>query len=113
MGETIFSKIIAREIPADVVYEDDRVLAFRDINPQAPIHILVIPKKEIATADDIASEDTELIGHLVQTATRIARDEGIAETGYRLVINCRDDGGQEVYHLHLHLMGGEKLGGMG
>ena len=110
MGETIFSNIIAREIPADIVYEDDQILAFRDINPQAPTHILVIPKVEIPTADDIGREDEALIGQLVQRATEIARSEGIAEAGYRLVVNCRNDGGQEVPHLHVHLLGGRKMG---
>lgn len=110
MSATIFSKIIAGEIPADIVYEDDRVLAFRDINPQAPVHILIIPRKEIPTVNDVAEADRELVGHLVTTAATIARTEGIADDGYRLVFNCNSQGGQEVYHLHLHLMGGRKMG---
>lgn len=110
MSATIFSKIIAGEIPADIVYEDDQVLAFRDINPQAPVHILIIPRKEIPTVNDVAEADRELVGHLVTTAATIARTEGIADDGYRLVFNCNSQGGQEVYHLHLHLMGGRKMG---
>lgn len=109
MAETIFSKIIRKEIPATVVYEDDQVLAFRDISPQAPTHILVIPKKEIATTNDIAEEDEPLVGHMVRVAAKIARDEGIAEDGYRLLFNCNRNGGQEVYHIHLHVLGGRKM----
>jgi len=110
--DTIFSRIIRGEIPADIVYKDDLVTAFRDINPQAPTHILVIPNKPIPTADDIAEADEPLIGHMFTTAAKIAREQGIAEDGYRLIINCREHGGQEVYHLHLHLLGGRKLGRM-
>ncbi len=106
---TIFEKIIAREIPAEIVYEDDNVVAFRDIDPQAPIHILIIPRKVIATSNDVGTEDEELVGHMVTTAARIARQEGIADSGYRLVINCNKDGGQAVYHLHLHLLGGRPM----
>lgn len=106
---TIFEKIIAREIPAEIVYEDDNVVAFRDIDPQAPIHILIIPRKVIATSNDVGTEDEELVGHMVTTAARIARREGIADSGYRLVINCNKDGGQAVYHLHLHLLGGRPM----
>ncbi len=109
MAETIFSKIIRKEIPATVVYEDDQVLAFRDISPQAPTHILVIPRKEIATTNDIAEEDEPLVGHMVRVAAKIARDEGIAEDGYRLLFNCNRNGGQEVYHIHLHVLGGRKM----
>jgi histidine triad (HIT) family protein len=112
MSETIFSKIIKREIPADIVYEDDEILAFRDINPQAPVHVLVIPKEEIATANDIRPEQTELVGRMVLTAQKIASDEGISEDGYRLVINCNQHGCQEVFHLHLHLLGGRQLRGI-
>lgn len=109
MPDTIFAKIIRGEIPADIVHDDDRVLAFRDVSPQAPTHILVIPKKAIPTANDIAEEDDGLIGHMVHVAAQIARTEGIAQDGYRLVINCNQNGGQAVYHLHLHLLGGRKL----
>lgn len=109
MADTIFSKIIAREIPADIVFEDDRVLAFRDIAPQAPTHILVIPKAAIATANDITEADEALVGHMVRVAADIARAEGFAENGYRLVMNCNADGGQAVYHIHLHLLGGRAM----
>ncbi|MFW6041902.1 MAG: histidine triad nucleotide-binding protein [Guyparkeria sp.] len=109
MSETIFSKIINREIPADIVFENDRVLAFRDINPQAPVHVLVIPKKAIPTVNDIAPDDRELVGELFTVAAQIAAEEGIAESGYRTVFNCNGDGGQEVYHLHLHLLGGRAM----
>jgi histidine triad (HIT) family protein len=110
--KTLFSRIIDREIPADIVYEDDRVTAFRDINPQAPTHVLIIPKKVIPTVSDITADDESLVGHLLTVAARIAKDEGISEDGYRLIMNCRDHGGQEVYHLHLHLLGGRPLGPM-
>ncbi|ACX96399.1 histidine triad nucleotide-binding protein [Halothiobacillus neapolitanus] len=109
MSDTIFSKIIRREIPADIVFENDRVLAFRDINPQAPVHILIIPKKPIPTVNDIQAEDAPLIGELFVVAAQLAGQEGIAEAGYRTVFNCRDHGGQEVYHLHLHLLGGRQM----
>lgn len=112
MSETIFSKIINREIPADIVYEDDEIFAFRDISPQAPVHILVIPKVEIATVNDIQPEQAGLIGNMVLVAQKIARQEGIAEDGYRLVMNCNQHGGQAVYHIHFHLMGGHQLGGL-
>ena len=109
MAETIFSKIINGEIPAKVLYDDAQILAFRDISPQGPTHVLIIPKKVIKTVDDIAVEDTELIGKMVRIAAQIAREEGIADNGYRLVFNCREQGGQEVDHLHLHLIGGRKM----
>jgi histidine triad (HIT) family protein len=112
MSETIFSRIISHELPADIVYEDDDVLAFRDINPQAPVHVLVIPKVEIATVNDIKPEQAVLIGKMVLAAQRIAADEGIAEDGYRLVINCNRHGCQEVFHLHMHLVGGRQLRGI-
>lgn len=112
MAETIFSKIIRRELPADIVYEDDDVLAFRDINPQAPVHVLVIPRLEIATVNDIEPDQAELIGKMVLAAQKIAADEGIAEDGFRLVINCNRHGCQEVFHLHLHLIGGRQLRGL-
>ncbi len=107
--ETIFSKIIRREIPATLVFENERILAFRDINPQAPVHVLIIPKKIIPTVNDITPEDAPLIGELFVVAAQIARAEGIADAGYRTVFNCRDHGGQEVYHLHLHLLGGRQM----
>ncbi len=109
---TIFSKIIAKEIPADIVYEDDLVLAFRDIAPQAPVHILIVPKKEIPTANEVEAGDEAALGRLFVVAAKIARAEGIADDGYRLIVNCNAHGGQEVFHLHLHLLGGRKLGPM-
>ena len=112
MSETIFSKIIRHELPADVVYEDNEIIAFRDINPQAPVHVLIVPKVEIETVNDIKPEQAELIGKLVLTAQKIAADEGIAEDGYRLVFNCNRHGCQEVFHLHLHLIGGRQLRGI-
>ena len=112
MSETIFSKIIKHELSADVVYEDNEIMAFRDINPQAPVHVLVVPKGEIETVNDIKPEQAELIGKLVLTAQKIAADEGIAEDGYRLVFNCNRHGCQEVFHLHLHLIGGRQLRGI-
>jgi histidine triad (HIT) family protein len=108
-SDTIFGKIIRREIPAQIVYEDDQCLAFRDINPQAPVHVLIIPKRAIAQIEQITPEDAALVGHLVWAATEVARREGLTE-GYRLVINNGPQGGQTVYHLHLHLMGGRAMG---
>jgi histidine triad (HIT) family protein len=108
----IFSKIAAREIPADIIYQDDRVTAFKDIHPIAPVHILIIPNKEIPTVDDVTPEDEAVLGHLFVVARQIARDLGISESGYRLLINCKSDAGQEVFHLHMHLLGGRKLGPM-
>lgn len=110
MAETIFSKIINREIPADIVYEDDFSLAFRDINPQAPVHLLIIPKKEIATINDIQQEDRELVGHLYWVAAQLAKDMEFAEDGYRVVMNCGENSGQTVFHIHLHLLAGKPLG---
>jgi len=109
---TLFERIIAGEIPAKVVFKDDRVIAFRDIRPRAPTHILIVPVKPIPTANDIADEDEPLIGHLFTVARDLAKQEGIAADGYRLIINCNTHGGQEVYHLHLHLVGGRPLGPM-
>jgi len=109
MSDTLFSKIIRREIPADIVYEDEDVLAFRDINPQAPQHVLFIPRKPVPTLNDLGEDDALLIGRLVLAATAYAKAQGFAENGYRCVINCNGDGGQSVYHLHLHLLGGRRL----
>lgn len=106
---TLFSKIIAREIPADIVYEDEHVLGFRDINPQAPVHVLFIPKRAIATLDDLAPDDAELAGRLILAAASYARSEGFAENGYRVVFNCNGDAGQTVFHIHLHLLAGRQL----
>ena len=106
---TIFTKIINKEIPANIVYEDDEVLAFRDISPQAPEHILVIPKKEIPTVNDIEEADAALVGNLFLTAKKIAKDLGFDEKGYRLVMNCNEDGGQTVNHIHMHILAGRQL----
>ena len=109
MSETIFDKIISREIPSDNVYEDDNYLAFRDINPQAPIHVLIIPKKRISTINDLDENDAYIVGEMIIIAKNIAKDYSIDQDGYRLVFNCNDYGGQTVYHIHLHLIGGRKL----
>lgn len=105
----IFCKIIERKIPSKIIYEDERVFAFEDINPQAPVHILVIPKKHIATSLEIKDEDHELVGYMFQIANKIARDKGIAERGFRLVMNCNRESGQTVFHIHLHLLGGRPM----
>jgi histidine triad (HIT) family protein len=107
---TIFSKIIAREIPARIIYEDDRCLAFHDVAPQAPVHFLVIPKKEIARLGSAQVEDEALLGHLVHVAQSVAKEQGLHDTGFRLVINHGRDGGETVPHLHLHVLGGRALG---
>lgn len=107
---TIFSKIINKEIPADVVFESENILAFKDINPQAPVHILIIPKIEIPKVTDLnGKEHAALLGEMTDVANKLAKDMGIAEEGFRLVFNCGDNGGQEVYHLHLHLLGGRQM----
>lgn len=109
---TIFEKIIQGELPADVVYRDDQVTAFRDIRPAAPTHILIVPNKPIPTVNDVTPEDEPLLGHMIYVAKLLAEREGIAGDGYRLIINCNKHGGQEVFHLHLHLIGGRPLGPM-
>jgi histidine triad (HIT) family protein len=109
MTDTLFAKIIRREIPADIVYEDDDVLAFRDITPQAPVHVLFIPKTPIATLNDLTAADALGVGKLVLAAARYAKAQGFAEDGYRVVINCNRDGGQTVFHLHLHLLAGRAM----
>ncbi len=110
--DTIFQKIVRGEIPADIVHQDDMVTAFRDINPLAPVHVLVVPNRVIPTADDVTADDDALVGRMVRVASEIAREEGVADDGYRLILNCRAHGGQEVFHLHLHLLGGRPLGPM-
>ncbi len=109
---TVFSKIIRGEVDAEIVYQDDRVTCFRDINPAAPVHILIVPNKEIATVNDLGEEDEALAGYMLLTAKRLAREEGIDGSGYRLIINCNRDGGQVVDHLHMHLLGGRPMGPM-
>ncbi|MEX2663428.1 MAG: histidine triad nucleotide-binding protein [Vicinamibacterales bacterium] len=110
MADCLFCKLLAGEIPASIVYEDERVVAFRDINPQAPTHLLVIPRRHIATLNDLEPEDDGLVGELVRRAAAIAKEQGHAERGYRVVFNCNADAGQTVFHIHLHLVGGRKLG---
>lgn len=109
---TIFTKIIVGEASADIVYQDAMVTAFKDIRPLAPVHILIVPNKEIATVNDVTPDDEAILGHMFTVAKEVARQQGIAEKGYRLIVNCRDDGGQVVYHLHMHLLGGRRLGPM-
>jgi histidine triad (HIT) family protein len=109
MSDDLFLKIINREIPAEIIYETDEILAFRDVNPQAPVHILIIPKEHIRTMNNLESEHAEMAGKLFLVAAEIARNEGIAEEGYRVVMNCNRAGGQAVYHIHLHLLGGRQM----
>lgn len=109
---TLFSRIIAGELPADIVYQDDLVTAFRDINPAAPTHILIVPNAEIPTVNDLTEADELVAGRMMRVASQLAVEEGIDESGYRLIVNCNRDGGQEVYHLHMHLIGGRPLGPM-
>lgn len=108
--ETIFSKIIRKEIPTDILYQDELVTAFRDISPRAPTHILIVPNKVIPTINDIEEEDEISLGRLFTVAKKLAKQEGIAADGYRLIVNCNAHGGQEVYHIHMHLLGGKPLG---
>lgn len=110
MSDCLFCKMVSREIQPDIVYEDDDVLAFRDINPQAPVHVLIIPKRHISTLNDLEEGDAELIGRLHLAAKRVADQDGIAEAGYRTVFNCNEAGGQLVFHAHLHLLGGRAMG---
>ncbi len=106
---TIFTQIINREIPADIVYEDEFCLAFRDINPKAPVHILLIPKEEIVSMATVETEDQAILGHLMVKASEIASMQGLSENGYRIVVNTNEDAGQSVFHLHIHILGGRKL----
>lgn len=107
MTDCLFCKMVAGEIKPDVVYEDDKVLAFRDIDPQAPVHILIIPKKHVATLNEL--DDQELAGYLMLTAVKLAQQEGLSDNGYRTVLNCNRHGGQAVYHLHMHVLGGRQM----
>jgi histidine triad (HIT) family protein len=109
-SDTLFARIIRREIPADIVHEDEYVLGFKDINAQAPLHVLFVPKQAIATLDDATADQAELLGRLMLAAAAYARAQGVAQDGYRVVMNCREDGGQSVYHIHLHLLAGRRLG---
>jgi histidine triad (HIT) family protein len=109
MADSIFTKIINREIPSTIVFENDEIIAFNDINPKAPVHILIVPKNPIPTINDATPSDAELLGKLVLVGKHIAKEKGIDESGYRLVFNCNADAGQEVFHIHLHLLGGRKM----
>ncbi len=109
MPDTIFAKIIRHDIPADIVYEDEHVVGFTDVNPQAPTHVLFVPREPIPTLDDATPAQAELLGRLLLAAAAHAREQGLAEKGYRVVINCNEDGGQTVYHLHFHLLGGRPM----
>lgn len=109
MSDSIFTKIIKREIPAEIVYENETVLAFKDIDPKAPVHILIIPKKQIPTINDAQAEDAELLGNIILAAKEIAKTMNIDENGYRLVFNCNKDAGQTVFHIHCHMLGGRPL----
>ena len=108
--DCIFCKIINKEIPSSIVYEDEEILAFKDINPQAPVHIIVIPKKHIEKITDIQEKDEKVIGKIYSVINKIAEEQGIAKDGFRVIINCGENGGQEVKHIHFHLLGGAKLG---
>jgi histidine triad (HIT) family protein len=109
MSDTLFARIIRREIPADIVHEDEHVLGFRDINPQAPVHVLFVPKQPLATLNDLEHHHAELVGRLILAAAAYAKQQGFAERGYRTVFNCNEDAGQSVFHIHLHLLAGRKL----
>lgn len=106
MTDSIFTKIAKREIPSNIIYEDDLIFAFEDINPVSPVHFLIVPKKQIPTMNDMKEEDKNLLGHIMFTASNLAKEKGIAEDGYRLVINCNKGAGQTVFHIHCHLLGG-------
>ena len=109
MSDCIFCKIVSGDIPSDIIYQNDDVLAFRDLSPQAPVHALVIPKKHISTINDFQPEDASLIGQLFLAAKEIAKQEGMDDSGYRCVMNCNDEGGQTVHHIHLHLLGKRQM----
>ncbi|HKT28216.1 histidine triad nucleotide-binding protein [Dyella sp.] len=109
MGDTIFGKIVRREIPADIVYENDDVLAFKDLNPQAPVHVLFVPKRALATLNEATPADAELLGKLMLAAADYAKAQGFSQDGYRVVVNCNEHGGQTVFHLHVHLLAGRRM----
>ncbi len=111
--DCLFCKIVERAIPSDIVYEDDTLLAFNDISPQAPTHVLIIPKTHIATLNDLTDSEAELVGKMALCAQRLASERGIDEGGYRLILNCNSQGGQTVFHVHLHMLGGRQLRGLG
>ena len=109
MTDCLFCKIVAGDLPADIVYENDQVLAFRDISPKAPTHVLVVPRRHVATLNELTQDDAGLVGEMYLAAQQVARDEGIADSGYRTVVNCNEDAGQVVFHIHLHLFGGRPM----
>ena len=109
MSDCLFCKILDGEIPCDRVYENDQVIAFRDVNPQAPTHILVIPRKHISTVNDLTADDKNIVGEMLLAAQAVAKQEGIEESGYRLVMNCNEGAGQTVFHIHLHILGGRRM----
>ncbi len=109
MADCLFCKIISKKISSEILFENDDVLVFKDINPQAPIHFLIVPKKHISTINDLQQEDEKITGKIILTAQSLAKQENIDENGYRLVFNCNSNGGQEVYHIHLHLLGGRQM----
>ena len=113
MSDCLFCKIVSGDIPSDKVFEDDDLIAFRDINPQAPVHLLIVPKLHIGTTNDATSDHEVLLGRMQLAATKLAAEQGIADDGYRLIFNCNQHGGQTVYHIHLHLLGGRQLLGLG
>ena len=113
MSDTLFAKIIRREIPADIVYEDDDIIAFRDIAPQAPVHVLFVPKTDVATLNDLREDQAAVVGRLAFAAARYAKEQGFADDGYRVVMNCNEHGGQTVFQIHLHLLAGAQLGHFG
>jgi histidine triad (HIT) family protein len=110
MSDSVFTKIIKKEIPADIIYEDDEIIAIHDIHPQANVHFLIIPKKQIPTINDCKTEDAELLGKMILIAKDLAKQNNIADRGYRLVFNCNQEAGQTVFHIHLHLLGGRVMG---
>ncbi len=113
MSDTIFHKIIRREIPADIVYEDEHLIGFRDIAPQAPVHVLFVPKTDVATLNDLRADQADIVGRLAVAAARYAQKQGFDQAGYRIVMNCNGDGGQTVFQIHLHLLAGAQLGRFG
>jgi histidine triad (HIT) family protein len=109
MADCLFCKVVAREIPAQVVFEDEELVAFRDINPQAPLHVLIVPRRHIATLNDLEAGDDQLVGSMMRRAAALAREHGYADRGYRMVFNCNREAGQSVFHIHLHVLGGRAL----
>ncbi len=113
MENCLFCRIVSRDIPADIIHEDDQVIAFRDVNPQTPVHVLIVPHRHISTVNDLTDKDQSLTGHMILTAGQIAMQLGIDDSGYRLIMNCNQEGGQTVFHIHLHLLGGRQLTHLG